>query len=142
LRAEDISVEQPGGALLAIRIEPAAGKVFPFWTEAGHFAALDLAASYANFPNPFAAGREETRFVYALQEDGRVTLRVLTVRGETVITLLDQAWRGAGLHQEDAWNGRNGREAVVRNGVYIAELVVRYAGGSEQKVLRKVAVVR
>ncbi len=142
LLADDISIEQPGGALLTIRVEPAAGKVFPFWTDAGHFAPLDLAASYANFPNPFAAGREKTRFVYALQGEARVSLRILTVRGETVIMLLDRAPRGAGLHQDDAWDGRNGRESVVHNGVYVAELVVRYDSGAEHKLRRKVAVVR
>jgi len=36
----------------------------------------------------------------------------------------------------------HGARAVVRNGVYIAELTVAYADGSRDRVRRKVAVVR
>jgi hypothetical protein len=139
---EDIGVEQPHGALLAVRVVPAGGQFLPFWSEPGHLTDAGLAASYSNFPNPFAAGREATRFVYSLPQEARVTLRLLTARGETVVELLDEAWRGPGLHQDDAWDGRNGRGATVRNGVYVAELVARFADGSVERIRRKVAVVR
>ena len=96
----------------------------------------------APFPNPFAAGREVTTFVYALQRAGAVTLRIYTPRGERVITLLEGEPRPAGLHQWDRWDGRNGRGFVVRNGVYIAELSVRFDDGKQERVREKVAVVR
>ena len=48
----------------------------------------------------------------------------------------------AGFHQTDTWNGVNGRGVTVRNGVYIAEIVVYYDDGSRERHLRKVAVVR
>ena len=139
---DDIGVVQPDGAVLAIRVEPVQGTVFPFWSEPGNFTALGLSESYSNFPNPFAAGRQSTRFAYALTRDATVSLRVLTARGEMVATILDGSPRLAGLHQDDEWNGLNGRGVAVRNGVYVAELVVRFSDGSEQRVLRKVAVVR
>ena len=130
------------GALLAIRIEPEAGSQFPFWSEAGHFTGLSLSESYANFPNPFAAGREVTTFVYTLQDEAQVTLRVLTPYGENVATILSNVQRAAGLYQEDSWDGLNGRGAPVRNGVYLAELIVDFTSGQKERILRKVAVVR
>ena len=118
------------------------GQAFPLATETGTLTAAGLEESYANFPNPFEAGREETTFVYSLSGDAAVTLRLLTPHGESVVTLLDGVSRAAGLHQDDRWDGRNGRGDVVRNGVYLAELVVEYSNGSRERVLRKVAVVR
>jgi len=50
--------------------------------------------------------------------------------------------RAAGLHQSDAWTGRNGAGDLVRNGVYLAEILARYADGATERVVRKVAVVR
>lgn len=140
--ADDVGVRQPGGALFAIRVEPESGSSFPLWTEAGEFSARGLAASYSNFPNPFAAGREATTFVYELSGPAAVTLRIRTVHGETVTTLAEGAERAAGLHQEDRWDGRNERGVAVLNGVYVAELTVRYAGGAEERLRRKVAVLR
>ncbi|MCB1151119.1 hypothetical protein KDK88_06195, partial [bacterium] len=97
--------------------------------------------SYSNFPNPFAAGRAATTFVFALPAPGRVSLRVFTPRGEPVRTLLDGEERAAGLHQDVVWDGRNGQGDVVRNGVYVAEIVVRSVDGAVT-LRRNVAVVR
>ncbi|HTM01670.1 MAG TPA: DNRLRE domain-containing protein [Candidatus Omnitrophota bacterium] len=140
--AAGVGVVQPGSALLTVQVSPEAGTAFPMWTESGSFTPASLAASWGNFPNPFAAGREATSFVYYLASSADVTLRIWTPAGEGVATLLDRAPRGAGLHQADAWNGRNGRGDVVRNGVYVAELIVKYADGSTERARRKVAVVR
>jgi uncharacterized repeat protein (TIGR01451 family) len=140
--AADFGVVQPGSALLSVRVESAEGQEFPFWTEPGSFGSRSMRESFANFPNPFAAGRENTTFVYFLPTQARVDLRILTPRGETVATLLGNAPRAAGLHQVDTWRGRNGRGAVVYNGVYLAELVVTLEDGSRHRLLRRVAVVR
>ena len=137
-----VGVVQPSNPLLGVAVRPIAGRAFPLWTEAGNFTGHDLASSYSNFPNPFAAGRQSTQIVYDLKTNARVTLRLLTARGEGVATLVDDAPRTAGLHQEDRWDGRNGQGEVVANGVYVAELVVRYDDGSSERLLRKVAVVR
>ncbi|MEZ4388870.1 MAG: DUF11 domain-containing protein [Candidatus Krumholzibacteriia bacterium] len=126
----------------AVSVRPADGQLMPFWTEAAGLAAADLAASYLNFPNPFAAGRQATRFAFQLPRAGTVTLRVWTPRGEPVITLLDHRELAAGLHQDITWDGLNGRGTVVRNGVFLAELEVAFTDGSRERLLRKVAVVR
>ncbi|MBU1495049.1 MAG: hypothetical protein KJ956_13915, partial [Actinobacteria bacterium] len=142
LALDDISARQPEGELVAVRILPAPGQVFPFWTEAGTLTAATLEESYSNFPNPFAAGRERTAFVFVLGGGATVDLRLYTPRGELVRTLLDGAALAAGLHQDVTWDGRNGRGDVVRNGVYVAELSVGGDDGTSTLLRRKVAVVR
>jgi len=140
--AAGLGVIQPSSALLQVRVSPAQGQAFPLWTAAGVFGDASLGESYSNFPNPFAAGRITTAFAYYLRDAGRVTLRIFTPGGEGVVTLTADAARPAGMNQSDVWDGRNGKGAVVRNGVYIAELNVAYADGTHDRVRRKVAVVR
>jgi uncharacterized repeat protein (TIGR01451 family) len=141
--AENGIVAQPADVIgTSIFIRAATGQNFPLASAQGNLAAADLAGSYANFPNPFEAGKENTTFVFSLVQDGRVTLRILTPHGEPVITLLDGVPYSAGLHQDDVWRGYNERGKGVRNGVFIAELVVEFGDGTRERVLRKVAVVR
>jgi hypothetical protein len=140
--AAGIGVVQPGSALLAVRVEPNAGQAFPFWSEVGNFSELSLAESYSNFPNPFAAGRQETRFAFYLDRHARVTLRVWNGRGERVRSLLEEIPLSAGLYQDTVWDGLNGAGDTVFHGVYLAELIVRFDNGQNQRLLRKVAVVR
>ena len=140
--AADVGVIQPTNPLLAIAVLAPSGASYPLWTEYGSFTAASFEKSYANFPNPFAAGRKPTRFAYWLPSAGLVTLRIWTARGERVVTLLDGVSRAPGLHQDDAWDGRNGHGEVVANGVYVAEIEVRLDGGESRRLLRKVAVVR
>jgi hypothetical protein len=139
---QDIGVVQPSNSLLAVSVEPPAGASFPLWTQFASMTTSDLEASYANFPNPFAAGRQTTRFAYYLPAPGRVTLSIWTPRGERVVSLVEDEPRAAGLHQDDAWDGRNGRGDVVLNGVYVAEMTVRLDDGGTRRLVRKVAVVR
>ena len=62
--------------------------------------------------------------------------------GELVKNILQNEQRSAGFYQNDLWLGFNGNGSPVHNGVYLAELVVRYSDGSKERILRKVAVVR
>jgi len=139
---EGIVVLQPSSALLRVQVLPVEGQAFPLWSEPGGFEPVGLSASYKNFPNPFAAGRQWTRFVYYLEAPGRVSLRIMTLHGEGVAALLNGVARGPGLYQNDLWDGRNGRGELVWNGVYAAELLVLYDDGRTEKLLRKVAVLR
>ncbi len=139
--SDDVQILQPSGSL-GVRVQAEPGQAFPLWTEAGGFAVASLGESFANFPNPFGPGRESTTFTYYLPQAGRVTLRILSPRGEAVATVVENADRTAGLHQSDLWSGANGHDRLVTNGVYIAALEVQHPDGSRERVLRKVAVVR
>ena len=142
ITATSVGVVQPSSAVVQVRVTASGAPDFPLWTLPGSFSELSLRESYANFPNPFAAGREPTAFTFYLRTDARVTLRILTPRGETVLRVLDGESRSAGLHQADVWNGLNERGLVVLNGVYVAELRVDYADGTTERALHKVAVLR
>jgi hypothetical protein len=139
---EGIGVVQPASALLAIAVVPEQGTSFPAWSQSGQFGAESLAESYMNFPNPFAAGRDETTFAFFLPTSGRVSLRLMTMRGEVVRTLLEGVELAPGMHQDTVWDGRNGKSKTVITGVYIAELSVRFDNGQSERHLHKVAVVR
>lgn len=140
--ANSFGVVQPASALLSIAVQARDGESFPFRSLAGSFTPSTLRESYSNFPNPFAAGREETTFAFFLRENARVELRVLTARGEEVADLFDEVPLGAGLHQSMTWDGRNERGDTVVSGVYVAELSVHYEDGAKERELRKIAVVR
>ena len=140
--AGDVQVEQPDNPLLAIDVQALEGSVFPLWSLQGNFSPTDLAASYSNFPNPFAAGRAETTFTYFLAGEARVGLKVWSARGELVRVIVRDVLRESGIQQDDRWDGRNGRGLAVQSGVYLAELVVDYSEGGRHRLLRKVAVLR
>lgn len=142
LAAADVRLVQPANPLLAVTLRPASGQEFPLRTAAGTLSPRSLAESYSNFPNPFPAGRSETTIAYYLERPARVSLKLWTGHGELVRTLLDGEARAAGLQQADRWDGKNGRGNLVQSGVYLAELTVRYEGGGEERLLRKLAVLR
>ncbi len=123
-------------------VSPEAGKSFPLWTSASSLETASFAESYSNFPNPFRAGRESTTFAYYLDTSAQVSLRVFMLTGEPVVTVLDAAAKSAGMHQEDQWDGRNGSGRTIRNGVYLARILVEYDDGRRETQLRRVAVVR
>jgi len=142
VQTDGIDAVQEGSTGSPVHLSPVAGTSFPFVTQVGNLGARDFDSSFINFPNPFAAGRKTTTFSYVLPAEAHISLRILTPHGEVVTTLLQDEPRTAGLHQEDIWQGLNGRGHAVHNGVYLAELKVRYVDGSSAKALRKVGVVR
>ncbi|NNE44244.1 MAG: hypothetical protein HKN12_08535, partial [Gemmatimonadetes bacterium] len=142
LESAGVGVIQPGSPLLSVSVVAEPGQQFPFWTLSGSGAATTLEESWSNFPNPFAAGREETKFAFFLPDPGRVTLKVYTARGEEVRQLMQDQPLSAGLHQSTAWDGRNGIGESVVNGVYLAVIRVDFATGGSESYFRKVAVVR
>jgi len=117
-----------------------AGTLLPYESPTMHLAAPDLASTFSNYPNPFAAGRQSTHVAFYLPADAKVTVDVCTLTGERVIRLLDGAARPAGMNDGLVWDGRNGHGEVVRNGTYVLCIDVQGPGGG--KLRRKLAVVR
>ena len=85
-----------------------------------------------NAPNPF---NPTTTFELRVPQDGPVSLKLYSIRGELVRTLVDERLEG-GLHQI-TWDGRDDGERAVASGVYFAET---RAGG--EVLVNKVALVR
>ena len=70
-----------------------------------------------NRPNPF---NPRTGIAFQIPTTGRVTLRVYSIRGTLVRTLVDQALPGGPYRVE--WDGRDDRGAALASGVYVYEL--------------------
>jgi hypothetical protein len=123
-----------------VPVQPLPGRTLPYRSPSVHLSPAELASSFTNYPNPFAAGREATHIPFYLAAAARVTVEVCTLTGERIVRLLDGARLDPGLHDDLSWDGRNGRGEIVRNGTYVLCIDVEGPGGG--KLRRKVAVVR
>jgi len=115
---------------------------YPIETRPAYVLGASATAGFTNYPNPFAAGREETRITFYLDQPSRVSLDLYTLWGEHVGTLLSSRRFGAGLHQDVTWNGRTDDGDVVNNGVYYLVLEIAADGGGNRTLKRKVGVIR
>jgi hypothetical protein len=145
--AADFRLRLDAGALsaasggIALLDTPLDGISFPWLSASIHLAATNLAESVGIYPNPFTPGRHPgCNLTFFLPADAHVTAELYTLAGERVRSLLRSAPLGAGLHDEIAWDGRNGAGEMVRSGTYLLRLDVAGPGGGE--FLRKLAVMR
>jgi uncharacterized repeat protein (TIGR01451 family) len=116
---------------------------YPLATALTHVLGASQTEAFTNYPNPFAAGRQTTRITFYLDEPSLVTLKLYTLWGAPVKTLIDGETRPPGLHQDVTWGGVNGDGDVVNNGVYYLVLDIQpSAGGTTRSTKRKVGVIR
>ncbi len=90
------------------------------------------------FPNPFNAGTENIKIRYVLNKDSAVDIRIFTLIGELVRHWhfdpgLDGKSTGVinGCLNEIQWDGKNGNDALVSNGMYLC--IIKAANGSEKQ---------
>jgi hypothetical protein len=148
-RSNDVvlSVTLPGGGQ-----GPRVGVAFELDGEdiEGHFLSGPLSIMSArfdeyahNYPNPFRAGTEPTKICYFLKQNANVGIKIYDLGGRLVwsteIGAGEPGGTGApeGTWHEVAWNGRNDRGELVRNGIYLC----RIQAGS-QSALIKIAVAK
>ncbi|MCD6318686.1 metallophosphoesterase [Candidatus Aerophobetes bacterium] len=74
---------------------------------------------HQNYPNPFTY---KTTIEYELPRSCQITLKIYTISGELVKTLIDD-YQSKGYYSI-SWDGRNERGESVARGVYIYSLVV------------------
>lgn len=90
-----------------------------------------------NFPNPL---RTDTRFIFGLPDDGRVSLRIYTRAGELVRRLLDEAPMPAGVRTVD-WDAKNDAGRAVGSGTYT--WVFTFTGADDPvTIIKKLVVIR
>ncbi|MBN2183690.1 MAG: T9SS type A sorting domain-containing protein [Candidatus Krumholzibacteriota bacterium] len=103
----------------------------------------DFSKYVHNYPNPFRAGSETTKITYFLTRDSSVSIKIYDLMGILVWTKDIPAGEQGSTGSEDGtvwdveWDGRNGRGALVRNGVYICKI----QAGSESAIF-KIAVAK
>ncbi|MBD3288030.1 hypothetical protein GF337_04435 [candidate division KSB1 bacterium] len=104
----------------------------------------DLEKSFRCYPNPFgSSSRRTTNFVYYLDRNTAVELKIFTLLGELVWETSfqkDEPQSQKGLHAQNdiQWDARNMHGREVLNGVYIA--YIRTAEG--KSATAKVAVLK
>jgi hypothetical protein len=93
-----------------------------------------------NCPNPFSPDKEPTKITYFLENNSDVTFSLYTLIGERIWAVSFKAGESngsAGIHTI-LWDGRNGRQRQVLNGVYL--LFMKTADGKVVKT--KIAIVK
>jgi hypothetical protein len=128
----------------AILVRASSPDAFPMNSNTVAIRLRGLKESFINYPNPFAAGKQGTQIEYFLEQDAQVSLKLYSITGEPVRTLVEAETQigGQGLHRY-VWDGRNGKGDVVFNGVYFAVLTVKpAAGGAVQTLVLKIAVIK
>ncbi|MDO9577418.1 MAG: C25 family cysteine peptidase, partial [Candidatus Cloacimonadales bacterium] len=74
---------------------------------------------YGNYPNPF---NPTTSISYGLNTDSRVVLNIFNMKGQKVVTLVNEI-QDAGYHQIH-WSGTDENDKQVTSGVYFYEMDV------------------
>jgi len=103
----------------------------------------DFNKAFSNFPNPFGVpSRPITKFIYYLDQDTDVDIKIHTLIGELVWSRSYSATDPQGKkgpHEGDIiWNGRNDKGYRILNGVYIARISTGYG----KSALTKIAVIK
>ena len=92
----------PGtGLIITVQVAPGVAIAYRDWLE-------------QNAPNPAVAG---TAIRYSLARAGHVTIRLFSVQGQRVATLVDR-WHDPGLYSV-AWDGRGDNGRALPPGVYV-----------------------
>jgi hypothetical protein len=87
------------------------------------------AVSASASPNPF---NPETSIEYSVQKEGSVSVRIYSIDGRLVRTLVDNQFTTVGSHQV-SWNGRDNQGNLATSGVYFVQSILN---GSERAVFK------
>jgi flagellar hook assembly protein FlgD len=68
--------------------------------------------------------------MYGLPQESRVTVKVYSILGQEVRTLVDETQRASYYHVQ--WNGRNNSGMQVSSGVYFVRIVANALEGSNK----------
>ncbi len=97
---------------------------------------------FGNYPNPFGEASGKTKFVFFMEQDGDVDLRIYNLLGELVWKTERQGLQRGLYDGAITWDGTNGRGQKVLNGVYVAVLRIKYVSGGGQTLQTKVAFIK
>jgi hypothetical protein len=76
-----------------------------------------------NFPNPFRPPHQSTSLRYFLENPGRITIEIINVNGAGIAIPVNNAYKEAGEHTEDVWDGCTTDGSPVQNGVYYCRII-------------------
>ena len=79
---------------------------------------------------------QSTTIQYYFKQDGKVTIRIFTMQGRLIKTLLDD-FRTANVYTDVNWDGKNEDGETVASGIYLVHIEAPKFSYSQ-----KIAVVR
>jgi hypothetical protein len=94
-----------------------------------------------NYPNPFTS---RTQFWFEHNrpsEDLLVTIRIMTITGKVVKTIVKTINSPGNRSSETEWDGRDEYGAKLGRGVYLYQLLVRTSDGKQQQKLEKLVIL-
>ncbi|MEA2082046.1 MAG: DUF4082 domain-containing protein [Elusimicrobiota bacterium] len=101
------------------------------------------AGDVKNYPNPFNPLKEDTEIECVLTEDSVLEFEIYSPYGDLVISFTAQGQGSpTGVTNIVTWDGRNGKGAVVANGVYILNLTAHLSSGGELSRRRLIGVLK
>jgi hypothetical protein len=89
-------------------------------------------SNFYGYPNPFS---DTTTITFALAGAGNVNLRIYTIAGELVRSLLSGAEKDKGKH-EVKWDGRNDSGREVASGTYLYKINSYNDVGSDEDTFK------
>ena len=96
-----------------------------------------------NYPNPFKARSESTRFTFEYQtqdnRDAEVKIKIYTIAGRLIQTIEGNYVFGAG-YEEIEWDGRDRDGDQIANGVYLYKLILD-DGMKKKEVIEKLMIM-
>ncbi|HAX61213.1 MAG TPA: hypothetical protein DCX95_01440, partial [Elusimicrobia bacterium] len=115
-----------------------------YYSNNNNFTGL-VAATYSDLTNKpnnikpvnnlFVPGSEKTTVYYKTAKGGKVTIKLYTLDGRFIKTLLDEnVAAGAGLVE---WDGQNSNNSVVASGIYLVQITA-----PDYREIKKICVIR
>ena len=92
------------------------------------------------FPNPFSPSRMDadysrTRVQYALTKNARVSVSIHDYSGKKLREIVNDEFRIGGRDYQEVWNGRDGDNEIVPNGVYFYIIKTNKGDSARGKIM-------
>ncbi len=129
---------------VTLTLQSSDGKTFPEYPYARKSVIIEVVPAppdiklYQNGPNPFdlSVPNPITRIKYELSEETEVSLKVFTMTGRLVKTLIDKETKPAGIW-ETTWDGKSEDGKLVESGMYFYTLIT-----PTKTVVKKMLVIK
>lgn len=129
---------------VTLTLQSSDGKTFPEYPFAKKSVLVEVVPApvdiklYQNGPNPFdlTVSNPFTRIKYELSEETEVTIKVFSMTGRVIKTLLEQTRMPAGIW-EVIWDGKSEEGKYVESGIYFYSLIT-----PTKTITKKMLVIR
>ncbi|GAH04572.1 unnamed protein product, partial [marine sediment metagenome] len=100
---------------------------------------FDDVKTYA-FPNPFSPRRlnddySRTRIQYAITNNSKITVSIYDFSGKLIKEIISGEFRAGGRDYQEEWNGRDGDNEIVPNGVYFFIIKTNNGDSARGKIM-------